>query len=162
MKTSKLLTQSRIEALVVLAGSVAYIWEGYRLPAFFRMPGVPGPTVFPTILGVIMGAAALWLFFAPGPEEAPKAPQSPGEHPGVRWQFYLMWGLLLGYVFLMPVLGFVVASSLLLAALFFLLGEKRWHVGIPLAVAFSLLIYLVFAKGLQVRLPAGVLEGLWR
>ncbi len=169
MKGKKIFTRTRVEALVVLAGVALYVWEGFRLPTFYRVPGVPGPTLFPTILGGIMAAAALWLLFSPkaaGDEEAaPDAGEVPEAGAAARGKtdrlhFYLIWGLLLGYVFWMPSLGFVTASFLLLSALFFLLGERRWYVGIPLAAVFSLLIYLAFQKGLQVRLPAGILEGL--
>lgn len=163
MPQKKRFTRTRIEALVILAGSAAYVWEGYRLPAFYRVPGVPGPTVFPTILGAIMAVSALWLLFSGGDDaaaEAPAARKDIRERFADRWHFYLMWGLLLGYVFLLPALGFVLASTILLAALFFLLGERRWIIGIPLAAGFSLLIYFLFTQGLQVRLPAGFLKGL--
>jgi len=73
-----------------------------------------------------------------------------------------MWGLLIAYVFLLPVLGFVISSAVLLAVFFFLLGEKRWYLGIPISLVFTIGIYIAFAKGLQIRLPLGILEGVFR
>jgi hypothetical protein len=70
------------------------------------------------------------------PESALAEPLSAGPKTGVtadrpgrrisdRWHFYAMWALLLGYVSFMPTLGFMAASSLLLVALFRLLGERN-------------------------------------
>lgn len=178
MNAKRFLTRSRIEALVVLAAVAGYIWENYQLPGFYRIPGIPGPTVFPLVLGVAMAVAALWLFVFPDkepmeegaePDEPAETGQdsSPPRDGGAahrrfvdQWHFYAMWALLLGYVSFMPSLGFVVASSLLLLALFRLLGEENWLLAVLLAVGFSLAIHLGFAKGLQIRLPAGILAGL--
>lgn len=165
MKNKKQLRRTRIEALVVLLGVAGYIWVGLDVPLYYRMPGVPGPSVFPVVLGIIMAAAALWLLIFPGEEEKPPkgAPeQSAWRDFEGRWQFYLMWGLLIAYVFLLPGLGFVVSSALLLIAFFFLLGERRWYLAIPIAVVFTLAIYIGFARGLQIRLPPGILASVLR
>lgn len=187
MKAKRFFTRSRVEALVVLGGVAGYIWQNYQLPGFYRVPGIPGPTVFPLALGIAMGLAALWLFFSRDEEPAAETPAPPahGVEAAVeaaaeaeafpetlapdsrsvfrrlvdRWHFYAMWALLLGYVVFMPHLGFVLASSLLLVSLFRLLGERNWLLAVLLAVGFSLAIYFGFAKGLQIRLPAGVLAG---
>lgn len=159
------MTRTRIEALVVLIGVVGYLWTGLGLPLYYHMPGVPGPTVFPSILGAIMAGGALWLLIFPGKEEKPqKSPlrSNPWHRLLKAWRFFLMWGLLIAYVFLMPGLGFVISSAVLLAALFFLLGEKRWYLGIPIALVFTIGIYMGFAKGLHIRLPMGILQGIFK
>lgn len=73
-----------------------------------------------------------------------------------------MWGFLIAYVFLLPYLGFVVCSVALLSALIFLLGERRWYLGISIALVFTMAIYLAFSKGLQIRLPLGIFEGIMK
>lgn len=159
------MTRTRIEALVVLIGVAGYLWTGLRLPPHYHMPGVPGPTVFPLILGAIMAGGALWLLLFSGTEEGlKKSPSGTGLWHRLlgAWRFFLMWGLLTAYVFLMPGLGFVISSAVLLAALFFLLGEKRWYLGIPIALVFTIGIYMAFAKGLHIRLPLGILKGMFR
>lgn len=165
MKGKKIITPTRIEALVVLLGVGAYMWGGLSLPPYYEVRGVPGPFVFPLILGAIMGGGALWLLIFP-PEETERKTSPSGEARWRRllkgWRFFLMWGLLIGYVFLLPSVGFVICSAVLLAVFFFLLGEKRWYLGIPISLVFTIGIYIAFAKGLQIRLPLGVLEGIFR
>jgi len=167
MKFKKIITRTRIEALVVLLGVVVYIWRGLSLPAHYRVRGVPGPSVFPVILGVIMGGAALYLLIFSREEAKPETSPS-GES---RWRrllknprFFLMWGLLIAYVFLMPTLGFIISSFVLLTAFIFLLGERRWYLGILIALVFTIAIYVAFARGLQIHLPLGILKGIfgWR
>ena len=165
MKFRDKITRPRIEALVVLLGVVGYIWVGLSLPPYYKMAGVPGPSVFPLILGVIMAGGALWLLIFPGKQKKNK--RRPSEYSGWRrllkaWRFFFMWGLLITYVFLLPVLGFVISSAVLLATFFFLLGEKRWYLGISISLVFTIVIYIAFAKGLQIRLPLGILEGIFR
>ena len=165
MKFWDKITRTRTEALVVLLGVVGYIWAGLSLPPYYQMAGVPGPSLFPSILGAIMAAGALWLLIFPGKQEKSKRSPS-GSSRWSRllkaWRFFLMWGLLIAYVFLLPVLGFVISSAVLLAVFFFLLGEQRWYLGIAISLVLTIGIYIAFAKGLQIRLPLGVLEGIFR
>jgi cytochrome b561 len=112
-----------------------------------------------------MGILALWLLIFPGEEEETQA-RPAGESLWQRfrkgWRFFLMWGLLIAYVFLLPILGFLISSAVLLATFFFLLGERRWYWGILIALVFTTGIYMAFSKGLQIHLPLGVLEGILR
>ena len=161
MKSKRLLTRTRLEALVILGAVAGYIWEGLNIPSYYSLPGVPGPTVFPVILGIAMAAAALWIMIFPGrsAEEISESSDA-GRWSGFRekWRFYLMWALLIAYVLLLPRLGFIICSTVLLAVFFFLLGERRWYLGVSIAVVFSLGIYFLFAKALQINLPVGILE----
>ena len=155
MKGDKLMARVRFEALIILCIVVLYVWKGLSIPAYYSLPGVPGPAIFPIILGVVMSAAALWLLIFPGRQTSKeKALSTVPRLLGViqeNWRFYLMWGMLIAYVFLLPFLGFLICSIVLLAAFFFLLGEKRWHIGILIAGVFSIGIYFLFAKALQIN-----------
>lgn len=154
----------RFEALIILCIVGFYVWEGLKIPAYYSLPGVPGPSIFPIILGVVMSAAALWLLIFPGrPTGKEKSLSAVPRLQGIlqdNWRFYLMWVLLIAYVFLLPFLGFLICSIGLLAVFFFLLGEKRWYFGILIACVFSIGIYLLFARALQINLPMGILESI--
>jgi len=49
-------TRSRLEGLAILLVALGYIWEARNVPDFYHMPGVPGPTTFPYILGIVFRA----------------------------------------------------------------------------------------------------------
>ena len=172
---NKVATRTRVEGLVVLLVAVAYLWEAHNVPEFYQIPGVPGPTTFPRLLGVVFALTGLWLLVSPkdlmafkkgaGASAEPRAPEAaPTADGGVLgriaadWHFYTMWAVILGYLWVMPNLGFPLATFLLLVVFVFLLGEARWHVVLGLALAATILIYVSFKMGLNVRLPLGVLE----
>ena len=59
----------------------------------------------------------------------------------------------LAYYFLLPILHFIAATIIFLAALFIYLGERKWWKIALLAVVTTLAIYALFGMGLNVRLP---------
>jgi hypothetical protein len=160
-------TRARVEGLVILAVALGYLWETRSIPSLYQMPGVPGPTAFPRLVGIVFAASGLWrMLVGGGRSEAPAGPPeqaAPGGAAG--WlsrggRFYAMWAVVLAYLVLMPELGFPVTTVVALAALFVLLGERRVAVAAGLSLAATAIMYLGFAKGLGVRLPLGILEQL--
>lgn len=177
MIARNVVTRARLEGLVILAVALGYLWETRRIPSLYQMPGVPGPTAFPIMVGLALAGAGLWRLLtgggqqeaaAPAPEgaQAPAAgsPEAPARAVASwlsrSWRFYAMWAVIVAYLVLMPVAGFPLASVLALAALFALLGERRLPVTAGLSVAATVVMYLGFAKGLGVALPLGILEQL--
>jgi hypothetical protein len=166
---ARLFTRTRIEGLVILLVAVGYLWEGHNVPDLYKMSGVPGPTVFPLLLGTVFALAGAWLIVNPGTRKTQEAAED-DEKPGgglrarllAHWHTGVMWGVILLYLFVMPDLGFPVATGLLLCIFFVLLGERRWYVVIALALGTTLVIHLGFALGLNVRLPLGVLAPLFK
>jgi hypothetical protein len=173
----QLVTRTRVEGLVILLVALGYLWEANNVPEFYQIPGVPGPTTFPFLLGTVFALCGLWLLISPPNPFAPKAskdiepkpapaPTAPGESLVTRalaqWHLIALWVVVLAYLWFMPDLGFPLATFLLLAVFTYLLGEARWHVVLGLAVGATAVIYLVFKIGLNVRLPLGVLEFLFK
>jgi putative tricarboxylic transport membrane protein len=168
-------TRSRLEGLAIVLVALGYLWEAHNVPDLYHVPGVPGPTTFPYILGVVFALTGLWLLLSPAdllarrrqPEGQASAAAAPPRAAGSvwlwvarNWHFYAMWVAILAYLLVMPSLGFPVATFGLLVAFVFLLGERRWWIVLGLALVATTLIYLGFARGLNVRLPLGVLESL--
>jgi len=171
----KAVTRTRVEGLVILLVALGYLWEAHNVPEFYQLPGVPGPTTFPRLLGIVFALAGLWLLVSPRelkvwkkaagvpaavqtPEPAPASGRGLLRRIAADWHFYVMWAVILAYLWAMPDLGFPLATFLLLVAFIFLLGETRWHVVLGLAAAATILIYVSFRMGLNVRLPLGILE----
>ncbi len=168
----KAATRTRIEGLVILLFAIGYLWEAHNVPEFYQLPGVPGPTTFPRLLGVVFALAGLWLLVSPTeriarkkagtvePRTSELAPETGGARQRIAagWHFCTMWAVILGYLWMMPNLGFPLATFLLLVAFIFLLGEVRWHVILGLSAAATIVIYVSFKMGLNVRLPLGIIE----
>ncbi len=175
---AKVMTRTRWEGLAILSIAAGYLWELTNIPSFYEMPGVPGPMAFPRLLGVVFGLAGVWLLFSRGEDSKPKeqaiqpVPEKEGadsdRQPGLVGrlvrdrQFYAMWAIILGYLILWPILGFPIATFFLLVVFFYLMDETRWPVVIGLSLASTLVIYIVFAKGLNVKLGLGLLASLFR
>jgi cytochrome c oxidase subunit IV len=167
-------TRTRVEGLVIFLAALAYIWEAHNVPEFYQIPGVPGPTTFPYLLGLIFAGCGLWLLVSPkdlmqqiakAKEEAAAASVAPADpRPGMlarvtaEWHLIAMWAIIIAYLWFMPDLGFPLSTLLLLLVFFRLLGETRWHVVVALAVVSTAVIYVLFKTGLNVRLPLGVLD----
>jgi hypothetical protein len=166
-------TRARLEGLAILLVAGGYLWEAHNVPDLFQMPGVPGPTTFPYLLGIIFGVTGLWLLVSPADlmarrrqpaaerMETPPAPAvSLSARLAAQWHFYAMWIAIVAYLAFMPSVGFPVATFVLLVVFTFLLGEERWWLVGSLALVATVAIHLGFGKGLNVRLPLGVLESL--
>ena len=136
------MTRTRVEGLVILLVALAYLWEAHNVPEFYQIPGVPGPTTFPYLLGLVFavcGAVAADL--AEGPRgRSSKAkrrkrrrgipPRRPATGPGTcsaasprEWHLVAMWAVVLAYLWFMPDLGFPLATFLLLVTV--LLAARR-------------------------------------
>jgi len=166
--------RNRLEGLAILLVAGGYLWEAHNVPDLFQVPGVPGPTTFPYLLGIVFALTGLWLLVSPAdllahrrqPAAEGRAEERPTPAKGLwtrlttDWHFYTMWIVVVGYLAFMPFVGFPVATFVLLAVFTFLLGEARWWVIVGLALVVTTVIHLGFAKGLNVRLPLGVLESL--
>lgn len=172
------MTRTRWEGLVILTVACAYLWELTNIPSFYEMPGVPGPMAFPRLLGVVFGVAGLWMLLSKGerpampkPAPVPENGQRVGKKTDLRpglWQriildirFYAMWAVVLGYLILWPILGFPIATFALLVIFFYLMDETRWPVVIGLSLVSTITIYIIFAKGLNVKLGLGLLTSVF-
>lgn len=123
-------------------------------------PSGPGPGFFPLIYGTLMIALSLALVARAAFGRAEPAPTggAPVDREGTKAAL-ILWLLFVAAVFAMRYVGFLVAFALL----FFLVtrivfSRPLWH-SAAAAVAGPALFYLVFALGLQVRLPLGTLTG---
>lgn len=100
------------------------------------------------VLGVLTAVAAWRRDF---PEREPQ------DWPPMLW----VVGGLAAQLLTMKTAGFSVATGLLFAATAKGFGRGPLWVTVPVGIVFSFLVWIVFAKGLQLSLPAGPLERLF-
>ncbi len=125
----------------------------------------PGPKFFPTIL-VVVGlvlAALLVLHYLRSPEP----PEAPVDPEGRTWRTHSDWpavawcvGGFFLFALLLEVLGWILAAALLFWCVARGVGSRRPLFDLSLALLVSSLIYIAFAQGLGLNLPAGFLGGM--
>jgi putative tricarboxylic transport membrane protein len=122
----------------------------------------PGPAFFPTILVVValVLAALLVLHYVRSPE----VPESPD---GRTWRTHSDWTSVawcVGGFFLFALtlewLGWILAAALLFWFVARGMGSRRPVFDVTLALLMSSVVYIAFAEGLQLNLPAGFLGGI--
>jgi hypothetical protein len=74
---------------------------------------------------------------------------------GERIRFLAAFLLMVGYFFLLNIVGFVVLTPFFLVAFMILLGEKSWPWMIGLSLGMTALIVIAFTQAMYVPLPRG-------
>lgn len=69
--------------------------------------------------------------------------------------------ILIIYIQMLEVLGFILSSFLLLITLMFVFGERRKRILLLVPLLFSVILYLVFSKMAMVFLPEGIIENIF-
>jgi len=141
----------RLAALLLLLFSLAYFVLAFKI----KLP--PGSAdspftarTFPLVLGPIAMATSLFLLIKPPPSAEPLVGQ------GMAWGRAVGLMVLMGlYALAINPLGFVVTSALFLAGGFFVLGERRLPLLLPLAIGIALGFWILFTL-LKVQLDWGI------
>ena len=114
-----------------------------------------GPTTFPYVIAVAFFGLSIWTAF-----EAMRGDFPEREHQELSPIFWIVGGLA-AQMLLLKYAGFSVATGLLFACAARAFGRGPLWITVPIGVALSFVIYIIFAKGLQLSLPAGRLEQLF-
>jgi len=109
------------------------------------------PYLFPLVASVLLVClgAVLLLQGVMAYKKAEAEPKEKGNLGGVLI-VVVMVGL---YIFLLPILSFIPASILLLAAFMFFMGERRWYVIGGVSAGVIVVLYVIFSILLNVQLP---------
>ena len=116
---------------------------------------IMSPYLFPMLIAVFAIAMAYCLFMEGKHQvdaERAGTPAVKGDSIKLK-SVVIVVGLSILYYVLMRVITFIPATVLFLAALMWFMGERRWKILVLVAVLAPLVIYALFALGLNVRLP---------
>jgi len=151
---------------LVFSGFVLLVAIGYEAMAMWMPQGslkFPGPGYYPKLVGVFLIATALGCLIQAMVARRSVRPVEPlgdvAPRPMVG-KTIALFGLLLGYGFLLTPLGFPVAICLFLLAAIRVFGYRRWTVIILLALGLTVVSYVMFITWLKVPLPLGVVGDL--
>lgn len=146
-----------IVGLLVLIGAAALYAAASTFPP---IPGQQyGADVFPTLTAA--GLAACGFLLCLGAVRAGPFPLAQAtwiREPGALPRALATIALTAAYLVLTPLLGFILAASLVLIGLF-LIVRVRLKVAVPVALATAIVTWWSFAYGLRVPLPRGLIEG---
>jgi putative tricarboxylic transport membrane protein len=126
---------------------------------------VVGPRAIPTIVGWALVILGIWYLIdvlrgnvaIPSGDSEDADPTLPAD-----------WGVLIGlaltlgvYAVIMEPAGFIVASALLFFSSATVMGSRHFVRDAIIGIVMATLVFLVFREWLGIRLPYGILEGLF-
>jgi hypothetical protein len=150
-----------IAGLVGLAVSLVLLPLSFGLP---KLPIVPiGPGFYPAIVLAFMAVTSAVLVIQDIVAQRRAAGPAPSEPAaGPRRAYGLVaaaFAVVAAYIVLLPYLGFRIGTALFVATFQFVLERPatlyRWLILFAIAIATSLITYLVFDTYLSVLLPRG-------
>ncbi len=151
----------RITALVliVIAGAWIYLAIQLPFPAFARVSKM-SPGSYPIAVATLLAVLAILLLIQTfqTQKSAEKKDDDVDSRPrNLKAVQHLITGgfLFLGYVVLIPFIGFVVDSFLFVFFILKFIGRYKLFITLPIAVGIPSLLWAIFAYLLTVPLPKG-------
>jgi len=160
------MTRDGIAGLICLALAIGMLVLTRGLPQSSFVP--IGPDFYPRIVLVIMAVLSVILIASDlWRQRSPTAPAEAGAAPAAQERNYLLvaitFAVFAGYVGLLPLLGYRLATFIFMAALQSVFepprSARRWAVVLVSALASSAVTYVVFEHYLSVLLPRGKWTG---
>ena len=149
-----------VTGVIAIAVAVVYVVlaRGIENSLLSDEVGAGGvPSAVGALLGIV-GAVLLVKAFLKG-----RASASSVSAPNTPWRSHAMaLGLLLMlavYVWLLPRMGYMVSIVAMVAGVAWLAGSRQWRTIFAMALVTGPLLWLVFDRVLQVRMPAGIFGG---
>jgi len=149
MKHPMKLSETLLPAILLIVAGLVFI-SAWRLPDTATADLV-GPKIYPGALAILLALLSGLLLMGAAP---PHGGNSGIKLPGIVRRFLPLVLFSALYVFAMPLLGFMIATTALLVACFYLLGERRHWLNFLIAVGCTLATYLLFATLLGIQLSA--------
>jgi len=128
-------------------GYAAFFGMDHLLPPILKRAPV-WPSSFPKILSIVGAIIALAVILSSGPAHASSSAESGIDYRRLQdykiGQALLLIGSMVAYALLLRPIGFIAATTLFLVGGSLILGERRFHLMIPIAIVGTLFVwYLV-------------------
>ncbi|QPC89125.1 tripartite tricarboxylate transporter TctB family protein [Mesorhizobium sp. INR15] len=139
-------------ALAVVAVVIAWSTASHGAGASYARVG---PTTMPYFVAAVFAGLSVWTAFEAFRGDFPERERQ--EISPILW----IVGGLAAQMLLLKAAGFAIATGLLFAATARAFGRGPLWKTVPIGIALSFVIWVIFARGLQLSLPAGPLEHLF-
>lgn len=147
--------------LVALGALVA--WDANRISTDFATRGPIGPKAVPVIVAVLLVVTGVLLaldVLRGGHGEAEGGEDIDLSH-GTDWKTVgIVVAAFLGNALLIGTLGWAISGALLFFFVAYGLGSRRYVRDLVISVVMSVGSFYMFALGLGITLPAGLLQGI--
>ena len=156
-----------ILGIVMLMFSGFYLFNARQIKTRPKLtPSYASAQIMPTLLGVLLAILSVVcivqgvrnLKAADGAEETVKK-KDKGDIMAVVFTF----AVIIGYILVMPTLGFILSTVLYLFLQMIILSppaKRNYLLFAIIAVVFTALVFVAFRIGLQQLLPRGIIESL--
>ena len=114
-----------------------------------------GPTTVPNLVAGGLALLGVWTAIEAWRGEFPKR-----EHQEIGPVLWIVGGLAAQMLLLKP-LGFSIATGVLFAMTAAGFGKRKLWLTLPIGIVLCFIVWVIFAKLLQLSLPAGPLEALF-
>lgn len=144
-------------ALCILLGtSIVIICLGYPKAESYGT-GAPGPGLWPGLIAVGLVLVGIWLLISTlrAPEETMEKITLFGEG---QKRVYLSMLILILYTFLLPTIGFIPVTVLMLYFFIQWFAKYNWYLSLSIAVIVTVGVYLVFKFVLSVPIDFGMIS----
>lgn len=141
-------------ALVLAVIAAVIFWDVSRVSGAAGYSQV-GPTTVPYAIACCLIGLALWTAAEAWRGEFPA--REPQQFGPVFW----IVGGLAAQMLLLKIAGFSIATGLLFALTAAGFGKRKLWATIPIGIVIAFVVWVIFAKVLQLSLPAGPLEHLF-
>ena len=129
-------------------------WDAGRLAEMSNYSRI-GPATVPHVVAIGLALLAIWTGFEAWRGDFPE--REPIE---VQPVVMIVAGLA-GQMLLLKTAGFSIATGVLFALTAFGFGRRKLWISLPIGIALSFVVYIIFGRFLQLSLPAGPLERLF-
>jgi len=151
-----------VSALLLVLGVVVLV-DAARIPTDFTQRGPVGPAAVPVVVGVALLVLAVLLaldVLRGGHGESETGEDVDLSHRSDWRTVLLLLGAFLANAVQIERVGWPISGAVLFWGAAYALGSRHLLRDPLIAVVLSVVTYLVFARGLGIGLPAGVLEGI--
>ncbi len=140
-----------VMAAAMFVVAAVLVWDASRLGGAATYARI-GPQIAPQVIALCLAGLGVWTVVAAFRRDFPA--REPQELRPVLW----IVGGLVAQLALLRITGFSIATGVLFGFVAFGLGRRPLWIGIPTGIVIALVIWIFFARGLALNLPAGPLE----
>ncbi len=140
-------------SIIFILLAIGYLILSYQLSPY---PFVPVDSDFvPKVLGFLLIALSIILFFNSNPKEQEEKKSNISRQD--LWILLFVTALIILYISLLEIIGFVIVSMLFIFSCSWMLGYKNFKVNAIVSLLFPVTLFYIFNYLLQINLPSGIL-----